>query len=115
MKTVSLDEMKSDYSWKCAFHEAIHDGYGEEDLSCITSVVAAEEGENDGDDWICVVAVDGTGFSKDMKRYCVMRAGCDYTGWDCQAGGKIEWYDTIDECLSPLTLTEDERKRLEIA
>ena len=43
-----------------------------------------------------------------------MRAGCDYTGWDCRAGGKIEFYNTIEEALSPLTLTVEERLRFNI-
>lgn len=114
MKTVPIDEMRDNYSWKCAFHEALHGCYGDADLSCVAEVIAAVEGENDGADWLAVVRLDGTGWSSERKPYCVVRASCDYTGWDCQAGGKVEFYDTLEEALLPLTLTEEERQRLGI-
>lgn len=50
-------------------------------LADVAEVVAMSEGENDGPDWLVVVKLtDG--------RYAFVSAGCDYTGWDCQAGGR---------------------------
>jgi hypothetical protein len=46
-------------------------GFGLDDVAY---VIAAEEGENDGANWITVVRLqDG--------RYAFVSAGCDYTGW----------------------------------
>ena len=38
-------------------------------------------GENDGNTWILVGQLDDS-------RFFVLEAGCDYTGWDCQASGQ---------------------------
>ena len=114
MKTTSVEEMKNDYGWQHAFYEAMYgdckpwdDNIGP--ISQVVSVIAADEGENDGPDWIAVVEWSGP-----EGKYAVMRAGCDYTGWDCQAGGKMEYYDTEEEASSVLTLTQEERERLGI-
>ena len=41
----------------------------------VKRIVAMSEGENDGDNWLCVGELhDG--------RFFVLDAGCDYTGWD---------------------------------
>jgi len=40
----------------------------------VARVVAMEDGDNDGPDWVCV------GELKD-GRYFAINAGCDYTGW----------------------------------
>lgn len=41
----------------------------------VKRVIAADEGENDADSWVCLVELwDG--------RYGYLEAGCDYTGWD---------------------------------
>src|SRR5690349_17457547 len=114
MKTIDLEAFRNDSDFQYAFHEALHGQCGNADLSCVTRVIAADEGENDGRDWIAVVELDGTGWSEERQKFCVMRAGCDYTGWDCRAGGKVEFYDTEKECLSVLTLTAEELERLEV-
>lgn len=47
----------------------------------------------------------------DDGRYALLRAWCDTTGWDCQAGGDIE----VAACLSDLrtlAMTADDRQRL---
>lgn len=51
------------------------------DREDVVEVVDASPGENDGPDWLCV------GRLKD-GRWFFLSAGCDYTGWDCQAGGR---------------------------
>jgi hypothetical protein len=44
------------------------------DFSSIAEVIAEEEGENDGNEWIAVAILkDG--------RVAHLSAGCDYTGW----------------------------------
>lgn len=74
------------------------------DISDIDKVVAYVEGENDGPNWLVVgVANDG--------RWFMMSAGCDYTGWDCQAGG------TLTVAHGPIELmawgmTNDDKQRL---
>lgn len=48
--------------------------------SDVVEVIAMEDGENDGADWVGVFKmVDGM--------YLFVYGGCDYTGWDCQSGG----------------------------
>jgi hypothetical protein len=43
--------------------------------SDVAEVIATDDGENDGPEWLGVFLLrDG--------RYAVLRAGCDYTGWD---------------------------------
>jgi len=50
------------------------------DIEDVTEILAAIEGEGDGDSWVIIVKL------KD-NRYAVLEAWCDYTGWGCQAGG----------------------------
>lgn len=46
----------------------------------VAEILAIREGENDGPNWLLFAKLnDG--------RYFFLDAGCDYTGWDCQAGG----------------------------
>ena len=66
-------------------------------------VVGQEEGENDGADWIV------WGKLKD-GRYFIARGGCDYTGWDCQAGNSGNVANTELQLIT-FGMSEDERKR----
>jgi len=110
------DEMKKDYGFRHAFFEAQHgfcgpDNYASDDcdsvLDDVVEVIASVEGENDGPSWVALVRLrDG--------RYCRMAAGCDFTGWDCQASGNLEFYATREELLSPLAITKEEASRLGI-
>ena len=50
---------------------------------------AKEDGENDGDEWIAVFRL------KDGK-FAYLEAGCDFTGWDCQAGGVSYTADSLE-------------------
>ena len=99
------------YDWDCAFKEAMLPSnpltrevsdrrYTPAD---VVRIVAAEEGENDGRDWIGV-------FELNDGRFLTVRAGCDYTGWDCRAGGSSEWTNTEAEAIA--CLTPEERERL---
>jgi len=94
------DNWKENYDWRKAFEYAgpvvvseysSRDGspdvkaVGECDTSPFTpedvvKVYAMSEGENDGPSWIMWGKLED-------GRYFFLIAGCDYTGWDCQAGG----------------------------
>lgn len=70
----------------------------------IAYVVRADEGENDGPHWIAVMRLrDG--------RWAFLSAGCDFTGWDCQASGHVLVADTLKR-LVQYGLGADERVRL---
>lgn len=114
-------------SWPNAFHEAVFHSYGYEfdpenpgvvdsaipgdDIDVtgfspadVVHIEAMAEGENDGDSWlICGQLMDG--------RWFALRAGCDYTGWDCQAGGSAQVARTRNEIII-YALTDAERERL---
>jgi len=119
------ETMAEDYDWKQAFGyggqpdtHAIYEGPCEpmpcEGSECslepvlvenIVEVIQAIEGENDGADWIAVVRLkDG--------RYAFVQAGCDYTGWDCQAGGQV-WVSDSLENLWQFGVTNEARDRFE--
>lgn len=50
--------------------------------SDVVEILGYSEGENDGDSWLMLGKLnDG--------RYFALTAWCDYTGWDCQAGGTV--------------------------
>jgi hypothetical protein len=70
----------------------------------VVEIIAMSEGENDGPNWLIVGHLnDGRYFSLD--------AGCDYTGWDCQANGFAQVAATKDDIIR-LGLGDPERKRL---
>jgi hypothetical protein len=96
----ALEDFKADGDWQNAFG-AKHRG----PIENVTRVIYAAEGENDEDDWLAVVEWSG-----DEGRFAVMSAGCDYTGWDCQASGTIEFYPSEATALSDLT--PEQAKRL---
>lgn len=114
----ALEVFRTDYDWRAAFNEATGHGYGgswpdQEDeaqrlpqlIDAVREVIAASEGERDERDWLAIVRLVG-------GEYAVVSAGCDFTGWDCQAGGVVERYATIAEACSRLALTPRERERL---
>ena len=75
--------------------------FGREDVVEIRHI---EEGENDGPDWVCVGRLsDG--------RWFALVAGCDYTGWDCQAGGGAAMAAAYEEVVR-FGLSTEERQRL---
>lgn len=74
-------------------------------LDSIVVVHADAEGDNDGPDWLAVVEFsDG--------RFGFVSAGCDYTGWDCQASGDIAYAPSLEEIKGDLVLTDEARERL---
>jgi hypothetical protein len=72
----------------------------------VVEVIAISEGENDERPWLCA------GLLKD-GRWFFLEAGCDYTGWDCQAGGCALVATTRPE-LEKFCITEEQRTRLGI-
>jgi hypothetical protein len=83
---ITVEQLQADYSWQEAFH------YASFEISDIAEIRNAIEGENDGDDWII------WGRLKD-GRWFYLHAGCDYTGWDCQAGGDSSTASSEEELI----------------
>jgi len=70
----------------------------------VMRVVAVSEGVNDEYNWLCVVELnDG--------RFAFVSAGCDFTGWDCQASG-YAMVDTDLQHLIRFGLGDNDRARL---
>lgn len=114
----SMIEALNDYDW----HEAF--GYAGEEGTCAAggriSVALGSScapspfsradvielrhhrvGENDGANWLaCGLLRDG--------RWFFLEAGCDYTGWDCQASGSAVVADSWDALLL-YALTDEAR------
>lgn len=61
------------YDWEEAFSYSRHG-----DRSDVEEIIGIDEGENDGNDWIGL-------FRMKNGTFVFLSAGCDYTGWDCQA------------------------------
>lgn len=77
--------------------------FGRED---VIEIYGIDEGEHDGPSWIVA------GLLQDGRHF-YLEAGCDYTGWDCQAGGSAWVADTRDQLIQ-FGLTERARERLEL-
>jgi hypothetical protein len=73
----------------------------------VAKIFNMREGENDGANWLI------WGQLKD-KRYFYIKAGCDYTGWDCQAGGSV-WLGRKMEDFKRFGLDDEARKEWEIS
>lgn len=70
----------------------------------VEHVFDQSEGERDGAKWLIAgVLKDG--------RFFFIEAGCDYTGWDCQANGTSWVSDTLGQ-LARFGLTDEARERL---
>lgn len=100
-KWMLVSELRQDYDWNHAIMEAL--AGKDYDLPADAEVIAKEEGENDGAEWVCVCRCsDGT--------WIYFSAGCDYTGWDCQAGGDA--VSAPDLASLMLAMDESGRDRL---
>lgn len=69
----------------------------------VTLLLGLAAGENDGPNWVCA------GRLRDGRWFC-LRAGCDYTGWDCQASGHASVALRLLELLR-LGMDPEERMR----
>lgn len=95
--TITIEDL-AEYDW----NEALN--YAQFSVDQIESIIASSEGENDGDYWLLVVHLkDG--------RFGYLSAGCDYTGWDCQAGGDSYIAPSLAE-LQRWNMTSRDRRRL---
>lgn len=73
----------------------------------VKRIIASTLGERDGRSWTGI-------FELNDGRFISVCSWCDYTGWDCQAGGEIfVAYD--EESIKKFGLSEEERKRLAIS
>ena len=108
------EELRTDYDWREAFAYASKPQPCAGDSCALTAatiddvadVIARADGENDGDSWVGVFVLrDG--------RYLFLSAGCDYAGWDCQAGGSA-WVATDYDALFQFGLGANERSRLNL-
>lgn len=74
----------------------------------VAEVLHASEGARDERDWILVLRL------KDGRFACVT-AGCDYTGWDCRAGGVSSVASSYEDLVRfGLGTAERERLGLEV-
>lgn len=117
---MTLEDFKNDYDWKTIFMAGDyieHNMVGGVDqagnpttrevrafkMEDVAEIVAIDNGYNDGDDWVGVFKThDGV--------FLYVKAGCDYTGWDCQASASAEWHTDLEQCKA--MIGEEERKRL---
>ncbi len=111
---IDVKAFQESYDWREAFDVSgveccLGAGYVSKDHISVTdvkNVIAADEGYNDGDSWVAIVETkDG--------RFAYVEAWCDYTGWDCQSGGRIWVSDTLDNLLQ-VGLTNVGRDRLKL-
>lgn len=94
-------ERLQDDDWGEAF------AYAPQDVSreSVVRIVGISDGYGDGDDWIGLFELaDG--------RFMLLCAWCDYTGWDCQAGGDHAFFDTEKSAVQ--SLTDEQRNRLDL-
>lgn len=73
----------------------------------VAHVVAYSEGENDGPAWLIL------GTLKDGRHFFI-EASCDYTGWDCQAGGEVVVSHDLDHLIR-YGLSKGNRSRLDLS
>jgi len=96
--TIDIATLKSDYNWTSAFSYA-------QDFSIadVAIVIDSRDGANEGPNWIIYGQLkDGCFF--------FLSAGCDYTGWDCQASGTSSTHANLQDLIR-LCMGDDERDR----
>lgn len=96
-----LNYIKEDYDWKEAFYftklepalpnnECEKLAIGNYSQNDVEYVYMLYNGCNDEENWIGI-------FRLKDSRLVALSAGCDYTGWDCQAGGKSVAATSLNE------------------
>lgn len=74
------------------------------DREDVAEIIAIDDGENDGENWLGVFRLkDG--------RFATIDAGCDYTGWGCREWGSAEVAGSLEEIIK-LGLSNEQRNRL---
>lgn len=104
-----------DYSWEQAFLYVNdpnrvppgagidNSGFTREDVALIAWM---EEGDNDGPNWI-------VGGQLHDARWFFLSAGCDFTGWDCQAWGE-SWVGSSRWAIERFGMGDEDRRRLNV-
>ena len=105
---MKIKDIIESYNWKEAF--TYSDGRSLDDdshqpftMKDVKTIIHMEDGENDGSNWIILVKLKN-------GLYGFLSAGCDYTGWDCQAGGH-SYVSKSKKKLIRYGLGEDDRTR----
>lgn len=102
-KEDSIPEAIRGSDWYEAFAYA-PEGIDREDVS---EVIACYDGCSDEENWIGV-------FKLKNGSYLYLSAGCDYTGWDCQASGVSEIRESLDDLIvSCVGISDRQRLNLE--
>jgi hypothetical protein len=94
----AVPEVIRDSDWFEAF------GYAPFAITDVVEVCYLVDGQNDEDSWVGVFKLKNGNFG-------YLTAGCDYTGWDCQAGGNGDTRATLEEVIRDL-VGEDDRVRM---
>lgn len=77
------------------------------DRENVDSIFGISEGDHDGPNWLVTGRlINGN--------YFFIEAGCDYTGWDCKAGGSA-WVCDSFSVLTQLAMDEYQRERLDLS
>ncbi len=97
---MNLEKLRDDYDWQNAL------AYAPFGIADIAEVIHITEGENDGPSWVGV-------FRLNDGRFGCVDAGCDYTGWDCQADGEGFINESLDNLIR-FNLTSASRRRLNL-
>lgn len=96
-----LEQLET-YDWREAFYFAHTPRAAvvvDKDLSLtrferddVKAILGVSEGQNEGDPWIMLGQLnDG--------RFFFLNAWCDFTGWDCQAGGEAYVAETLYDAV----------------
>ncbi len=108
-------DVLNNYDWESAFgYASPQKCVSTEDVSVaaftrqeVKAIYWRSDGENDGDAWII-------GGELADGRLFFLAAWCDYTGWDCQAGGSA-WVSRSVKTLVRFGIDDGQRSRLNIA
>ena len=97
------EEMKEESDWQEAWKYAGKAGnpitrdVRDFEINDVVEVIATHVAEGD----YAETTVDGIFRMKDGV-YVYLNAGCDTTGWDCQAGGSAEWHEDLPTLMTCL-------------
>lgn len=99
----TIDDIKREYDWQEVFGEI--SGWGIQEVESldgtpttpvlradVVEVLASVNGENDGDNWICIVRLaDG--------RFACCEGGCSYTGWGFDSHNTITVAGSLESLI----------------
>ncbi len=112
---MTLDKMRNDGNWWEAFvyarqpevvigEDVSSKGFGLDD---VYEIISSIEGEHDGPNWMGVFRLkDG--------RFAFLSAGCDFSGWDCQASGYANVASSLERLIR-FGISQGDRKALNMS